>query len=514
MWNIMQMMRSTIMRSFALALVFVLLNGCANVAQRTTTAHPRTVPAFVSAPEQAVLLPRLAWAPPLVKLIDDALAQSPQVHIAAARLEQARAESRSTRGAFLPQVSVTASGVRARGERQSRIPVSDADVPVQSQREQGGFEFRWELDLFGKLRAQTKASDARAQAAQAEVQAAQQSVAAELQSTLIRFIAATQRAALTQQLDAALVRTQILEQALVDAGLKSREELLRVRAALSAQRAQATLDALEARLQMLRMRALTDLPLNQLTAKLPAGLALPNCKLDAPDALPLQALASRPDIAASRALLAAAVWQANATQLARLPSFSLTGDSSQQRTRDEDIFTALTRFSENAIGFNLAHTLFAGGALQAQAKGAAALARASALEYRQTLLLAAEEVDAALASLQQTTASVIEFQTGLADSQAQERLSAARLKAGIDSQLDHLLVRRETLERALTAGDAERELCLSATTLRRAIAQAWPEQSLAKAERKTSLAKAERKTSLADQAIRQNSHADQTSILR
>ena len=62
-----------------MALLCSLLAACANVAERTRGAHPRTVPVFVDAPEPAFELRPLVWTPPLKRLIDDALAQSTAV---------------------------------------------------------------------------------------------------------------------------------------------------------------------------------------------------------------------------------------------------------------------------------------------------------------------------------------------------------------------------------------------------------------------------------------------------
>ncbi len=464
--------------SFSTSLL--LLGGCTNMVQRLAQAQPKTVSAQSTEPGSApkhlahTKLPLIAFTPGTQAWMDRAIASSATVAIAQARMEEAQAQSRSVFGVLLPELSATLGASDGRQRAVAIEPPVETDLPVRNERRQGSFEFRWELDIFGANRARNRAAASLVRAAFADLTFARQSLAAQLQQTLVRRTAAISRVAYNQRLIAVLNKIDLLEQALADTGIRSRADWLRVRADLQARQNDAERDQLDLEAQTLRLRALSDSPRAEIE-RLLANEKLPNCPVDAEFSLPLQALAARPDVSAAQWRLRAAFNDADAAQLDRLPNLTLTGSSGSSRQESTDLFSTITRSFEHSFGLSIAQKLFAGGRIQANVDAARARGAQQTAQYREVLLLAAEEVDLAIASARQSSRSASRLDAALLDSEQLRALSQARLQAGIDSQLDRALVERDYLERALAALDGQRERCVAAISVRRALASVWPD---------------------------------------
>ncbi len=468
-------------------LATIALSACTNIEKRVLQASPETVPLQTAEASSTVSQPLddIAFESTVQAWIDAAVQRSATVAIAQSRLQAARALNRSALGSLLPELTANL-GANDISQRSVQTPATDeADLPVRSQRRQGSLEFRWELDLFGAGRKRLSAASSEMQASQADVLAAQQAVAAELQQTLVRHYAATERLAINAQLLGVLSRIETLEKALADSGIRSKSEWLRVRAEALARRSVAENDALELEAQTLRLRALSDSPREQTLALLQNTSAPKTCALANDFALPLASLSARPDVNAALWRLRAALNEADAAQLDRLPSISLTGSSGTNRQENSDIFTALTKSFEHGFGVSILQKIFAGGRIQASADSATAKAGEQAAAYRQTLLLAAEETDFAIASAKQSSTGAMRLNDALADSDNLQKMAQARFNAGIDSRLDASTAEREYLERSLAAIEGNRDVCIAAINVRRALSQVWHLNSNTRTKSKT-----------------------------
>jgi outer membrane protein TolC len=432
------------------------LSACTSFSNRVPEAQASIVKLQI-ADQQSTAPSKLApivFSPEVQAWMDSAIASSASVAIAQARLDEANAQRRGSFGALFPELSANLGASDARQRSSAVAPAREDDLPVRNKRQQGSFEFRWELDLFGANRARHRAAENLSQAAQGDLDAARQSLAAELQLTLVRRVAAALRVDQSQQLLTLLGKIDALEKALADSGIRSRSDWLRVRADLQTRQSEVERDQLELEAQTLRLRSLSDTARETIVSMLIAQ-TLPACSTDAHFSLPLQALADRPDVAAARWRLQAALNDADAAQLDRL-------------------FSAITHSFEHSFGLSLVQKLFSGGRIQANADAAHARTAVQAAQYRQSLLLAAEEVDLAIATVKQSGGSARRLDAALRDSLELQKLANARQQAGIDSELDRAVVERDYLERALAANDGHREQCLAAISVRRALAQVWP----------------------------------------
>src|SRR3954463_5222877 len=113
--------------------------------------------------------------PTLDSLIVRAAKNSPDLKIAVARLNQARAALGTAKSQQIPDVETGASDPRSRGQQPG---FTDQRTTVTQY--QAGFDAAWELDLFGGIRRSVEAARADAAAGEASLQDAQVTLFAEV----------------------------------------------------------------------------------------------------------------------------------------------------------------------------------------------------------------------------------------------------------------------------------------------------------------------------------------------
>jgi outer membrane protein TolC len=102
--------------------------------------------------------------PHLASLVERSIAANPDIAIALARLQQARARQFVATGAALPKGQMSAGAAYGTGTDNTRGRVSDPlhsagnTTGFNNVDEAGGFDAAWELDIFGKLRREIEAS--------------------------------------------------------------------------------------------------------------------------------------------------------------------------------------------------------------------------------------------------------------------------------------------------------------------------------------------------------------------
>jgi len=93
-------------------------------------------------------------------LIQEALAGNYNVRIAAARVQQARAQAGVARSEFFPQIGYIATAVQTRGlSNITGVPPVAGQSPYSTVY-LGGATMSWEIDLWGRIRRSTEAANA------------------------------------------------------------------------------------------------------------------------------------------------------------------------------------------------------------------------------------------------------------------------------------------------------------------------------------------------------------------
>jgi NodT family efflux transporter outer membrane factor (OMF) lipoprotein len=361
-------------------------------------------------------------------LVEEAVRNNLDLQAAAARVEVASALIVQARSLLFPQL-VAIGGVGAVGRDTTRDRSGLAG------------EMSWELDLWGRVRAQTASAEAARAAADADLRYARQSVAA-IVATLWYQTIATERLRRTAE-EAATVYDDLLR--LVGnrhrIGKVSRQEVALAGADLYRARHRERVFATS---EQEIVRGLETVLGRYPGAEVALAADLPALPPPVPAGVPSELLERRPDLIAAERRVASAFHLIQVAEATRLPRIALTGAGGRSTSE-------LLRLANVGAGFwtvaaNFLAPLFTGGALAAQVQMANAEQRAALAEFGQTALRAFSEVETALASeaLLADQQSYLE-QVLTQDSDA-VRLGRVRYDVGATDLLDVLQLQARQLD--------------------------------------------------------------------
>jgi len=386
-----KLMPTSLRLSFsALVSVVVTLCGCA-VGPAYREPEP-AVPAtwHAARPDVGTIASMADWwrqfdDPTLGTLISLAESASPTLDKAWANIQKARATLTTAQADGLPSLTAQGSATRARQQ------AADGRMGVTTSRS-GSLDASWEIDLFGKVRRNAEAAQARIEARVDDWHDARVSLAAEVADTYVQYRGCELLAdAYGCELDS-LRETDKATARLVQAGFSASADGSLARASVAStwstlinQRAQC--DLLVKSLVALTGDDETDLRV-RLTGT-PGHVPQP-ASIEVPS-VPAEALRQRPDLASSERELAATSAEIGAAQADRYPSLSLSGLITVAATT-----SAVTTWS---FGPSLSLPLLDGGRRRAAVDSARAVYAAAEADYRQNVRQAVKEVEQALVNL-------------------------------------------------------------------------------------------------------------------
>ena len=313
-------------------------------------------------------------------LIDEALANNADVRIAAARVERASAYAAAAGATIMPAVVGLARGGGKMGGDNSGLNGWAVSVS-------------WEVDVWGRLRAQRNAATEQVLAADADRIGARQSLAAAVARAWFVAIEARLTEDLLRRSLEANERLVVLASERQRVGRGDSLEVVQGEANVLA-----TQDALrQARLATDQSRQALETLLGRYpAAALQAADRFPEVALDVPGGLPSQLLERRPDIIAAERRVAAAFDNVTVAKAARLPRLSLTAGVNSVNS---DLFVLQSRSNPLfSAGASLFGTIYDFGALAAQVDARSAERREAVARYAQTAMNAFAEVEGALSS--------------------------------------------------------------------------------------------------------------------
>ena len=433
-------------RAFFLTASALALASCAaGPPPEIATPVPVLPDSFLFAPDTqqettlAGLLP--VDDPAFDTLAAQALASSPTLAEAAARVEQARAGAARAGAERLPDIGANASVTGTRTNPASFGGDLPPGVTFDTERVSyaANLTARWDLDLFGRLRAQERAALSRIDSANASLRAVRNALLAEIAASVIDWRTIEARDAEVRSDLASAQELARLADVRERAGIAPGFD--RVRAEGSAASSRSRLAALESeRTRLLgRLVTLTAQSGAQVRAALAQGEA--DADLPAPpETLPSALLANRPDVLAAAATLAAEDAELAATARRRFPTFDLSGAIGLLAFGIGDLFD-----SESVVGSlaaTIAGPLLDFGRIQAEIDGAAAEKKAAFEAYRGTVYTALGDAEAGYGLV---AAADIEAQAAAAEAaslQRAARLANTRYEAGLADFLTVLEARR------------------------------------------------------------------------
>jgi len=392
------------MRFGGVALIALMATSCASVDQELLEARLPDAPANWTADDTVAAAPTGDWVaafndPTLRSLISEAMENNNSLLIAAANLDQARAGARITLSNELPSIDALFRAGRSAivtdpttaaqaggggGTGSSRLYINNFSL---------GGQLRWELDLWGRLTDETRASYSDAFAAKADLAGAQLSIAARVAQAWFALIEARQQRELAERDTQARERNLRVTERRYERGVSSSLDVRLSRSALGS--SQANL-ALRQRLELEASRALEVLLGRYPAAELEAAATLPVLPPLAGAGAPGEILARRPDIVAAEARMEASGLRSRAARKEFLPALTLTSQAGTSGPNMSDLFDPM-RLAGNLFG-GLTQPIFQSGRLIANSKRARAVAEASLYNYVETVLAAYQEAENAIAA--------------------------------------------------------------------------------------------------------------------
>lgn len=410
--------------------------------------------------------PALDWwkrfaDPQLDALEDEALAGSPGMRLARARVDQALAAAKVAGAPLEPQVGAGVDVTRQRFSENNIFPPPIAGSSFTTT--QIALNASYEVDFWGKNRAGYEAALGRVRAAEAESFASRLLLSSTVASVYVQLARAFEQLDVARHTLEDRVKLQSLTGDRVRAGLDSRLELKQVETSIPAARAQVAQREEEIALARSQLAALLGRgPDRGLTIERPV---LHPVAVALPSRVPADLLGRRPDIVASRWRVEAAGRDIKAAKAEFYPNINLTALIGVQSV---SLSSLMDRGSAiPTAGAALRLPILEGGRLRGALAGRDAEYDQAVEQYNQALADALREVVDQLTSLRSVRTQRGEADSALASAEEAYSLALTRYKAGIGSLLSVLSVETQVLEqRALRAELHARELALSINLIR------------------------------------------------
>lgn len=347
---------------------------------------------------------------------------------AVADLQQARAMVDYQHAGFLPTVT---AGVAQSRSRISQNKLGSSLAGKTTPDYQVGVAASWEPDVFGRVHDAVASAQANADASAADLQAVKLSVTAELATDYFALRSFdTQKRLLDDTVRAYADALKLLQQQLA-AGAIDASAVAQAETQLEATRTLDTdIDASRAQLQH---------AIAVLVGESASTFALPP-RVQAfdvpaiPTGVPSQLLERRPDIAAAERRVAAANAEIGEAHAAFFPDLVLSASAGLESGFFAPWLSAPSLFW--SLGPQLVGTLFDGGRRGATLRGAHAQYDGEVADYRQTVLVAFQQVEDQLSGLDALASEAASQQRATDAADLSLRLTTNRFKAGAVSYLD------------------------------------------------------------------------------
>ncbi len=437
----------------AVLVMFGLGGGCATVQRSAEPGAVAAVPSAFTLYPSGEAHTGVWWtgmeSDELNALVAEALTNGLTVAAAQARLDAAMSRLKQAGAALVPSVQVESGVGVARAKSDTGV---NAGRTVDTETYALGLAAGFELDLWGRLRAERRAIVRDVEAGLGDLAAAEVTIAANVSQAWVDLAAARMTYALLER--QLVTNRDIL--ALVEArrrrGLATAVDVYRQRQSTAG--LEATLPQVSAGIVAI------ENALNLLVGRMPGGAppalveALPELPsaLPAPG-LPAAVLARRPDVRAEGARLTAAAERVEAARAARLPTVRLSA-AGRYAAGDAG---ALFDHWLTSLSLALTGPIFDAGLRKAEVERVDALRRQQLVAYRQTVLTAIGEVETAMAREHRQREHLAALGRQIEAARAALHEQRARYSRGQETYLRVLdqQVVMEQLERGLIGAQAD-----------------------------------------------------------
>jgi NodT family efflux transporter outer membrane factor (OMF) lipoprotein len=411
--------------------------------------------------------------PTLTALVDDALAHSPDMDVAQARIRGANAQLKSQQAGGLPKLSANATYLNARLPGTSLGSSSSGDSGGSSSLEfyNLGGTASWEPDLFGGTRRGVEQARATVGQRFADLADAQVSLSAQVAQAYVNLRDVQDRARLNAQSSALQRQALALTRQRFDAGTASALDVDRLQTQLQNTDAQNIPLAAQIDEYLNQLAVLTGREPGALDGTLATAVPVPLPPVQVPIGDPAALIAHRPDIRSAERALAASTAGIGVNKAKLFPSIQFMGLFGLGGTSAGDIFDIgkLTTLVSPMLSWSVLDF----GKNQAAVRQSEAQRDEAEAKYRQTVLEALQDAETSLSRFGNVRQQLVQLSQAEATAARSAALNNQRVQAGTSTLIDQLDIERQRLSAAIAVAQAKAQLTNSYIAVHKALGLGW-----------------------------------------
>ena len=405
--------------------------------------------------------------PQLRAYIAEALTNSWDIQIAAARVLQAEAAARVTRSQFMPTVGAGADWVTARTSE-----YGPAGAPADPTKEYGSLAATmagYEVDLWGRVRRANEAARAQLLATEAAQQTVRQTLVAQVATAYLGLLELDHELEIAERTYGVRTNSLALTTARAEGGVSSLQDVRQ--AEILVYTAEASIADIHRRIEQ------QENELSILLGRIPGspqrgeGFLGQKLQVLVPPGLPSDLIDRRPDLRAAEHQLVAANADIGQAKAAFFPKVTLTGFYGVQSVAFSDLFKSGAQTWQ--FGPAVSVPLFTGGALRGNLKLARARFDEAVAQYQKTVQNAFREVSDSLIACQRTREFRERQEENTQAHRSATELANIRYEGGVTSYLEVLYNEQELFSAELTLAQARLNELLSVVALYRSLGGGW-----------------------------------------
>lgn len=426
---------------------------------------------------QAASLANLRWweqfqDPVLNTLVETALRQNQDIRIAAARVEQFLGQLSTTRSQFFPQVGYGLDVSRNRATEVGGPTQLPAGTDPWYRLYQGTVSADWQIDLFGRVRRQSEAAQARVYASEQGRRGTLLTVVSGVASSYITLRSLDRQLEIARATADNYAGTLGIFQKRFSGGVVSQVEVSQV----ESQYQQALIAIPQLEQQIAAQENLLSVLLGQSPGPVARGRKIDELALPAvPPGLPSSLIERRPDVLQAEQNLVAANANIGVARSLFFPTISITGLLGSVSAASSDFLSGPAQVA--AIAAGVSGPIFTFGNIEGQIQSAEAGERAALANYQLTILNALRDTNDALVGTQKTAQTFAAQQARVKALREYARLSRLRFENGAASYLDVLYADNELFNAELAAVSAGSDRLVQLIGVYRALGGGWVDEA-------------------------------------
>ncbi|MGK6323503.1 efflux transporter outer membrane subunit [Sphingomonas sp. DT-51] len=416
----------------------------------------------------------------LTTLVDDALAHSPTIDAAQARIREAGARLRTQRANQLPSVSPSATYLHARLPGTALGAGGDSGESSSGTSDSSAVDFynlggtaSWEPDLFSARRRGLEGARATVEERFADLADAQVSLSAQVAQAYVGLRDVQERVRLNAESSRLQQRQLELTRQRYAAGAASALQVNRLQNQLESTDAQRIPLAAQVAQYLDQLAVLTGRTPGALDQTLAAAMPVPLPPAEVPIGDPAALIAHRPDVRSAERALAASTAQIGVNTAKLFPSLSFLGIFGLGGTNIGDVVdpNKLTALAAPMLSWSFLDF----GRTRAAIDQSEAQRDLAAAQYRQRVLEALQDAETSLSRFGNTRLQYAQLLRADQTAARAAALNGQRVSAGTSSVIDQLDVERQRLSAAIAVAQARAQLTDSYIAVQKSLGLGWSE---------------------------------------